>query len=313
MRQYIIRRLGISLITIWGIVTFLFLIVRLLPGDPAYVILGDRATPEAVNALRSALGLDQPLPVQYWKWLQDLVQLDLGRSLYSKLPIAPELLRRLGRTLELIVVSMTVSCCIGILLGIIAACGRKTIDFVVSLLSIAGLSSPSIVIGPILAFVLGVRLQLFPTSGYVSFMEDFWRHLGLLIMPVLSISFLTIGTITRMTRSSMLDVLSRDYVLTALAKGLPYRTVLLKHVLRNCLIPIVTLVGTQMGSMLGGTVITESLFNWPGLSTFLVDAAYHRDYPVIQSVILATATLFVFLNLTVDLVVAWLDPRVQYD
>ncbi len=313
MFSYAIRRIAVSLVTILAIATLIFLIIYLIPGDPAYIILGDRATPEGVQALRSSLGLDRPLWVQYLSWLEGLARFDFGRSLYNDMPIGPELAVRLFRTLELIGLAILSSSLLGIPLGILAAAGRKSTDFIISMLSIVGLSSPSIVVGPIIAFVMGVLLNILPSSGFVPLSEDVGKHMMFLIMPTLSLAFFSLGIVTRMSRSSVIDNMRKDYARTAQAKGLSKRQILFRHVLKNSMIPIMTLIGLRIGVMLGGTVITESLFNWPGLSTFLIDAAFRRDYPVVQAIVLAVAGVFVFVNLIVDLLAGLFDPRISYE
>jgi peptide/nickel transport system permease protein len=313
MLKYVIRRTLLSFVTILFIATLIFLIIHLIPGDPAYIILGDRATPESVAALRNSMGLDRPLLVQYLNWLNGIVHFDFGRSLYSNMPIGPEVAVRLFRTLELILLAIGTAALLGIPLGIFAAAGRKSTDFTVSTLSIIGLSSPSIVVGPIIAFLFGVKLNLLPTSGFVPITENVLRHVSYVIMPTLSLAFFSLGIITRMSRSSVIDNMRMDYARTAKAKGLSGSQILFRHVLKNAMIPIITLIGLRVGLMLGGTVITESLFNWPGLSTYLIDAAYHRDYPVIQAIVMAVAAIFVFINLSVDLLAGLFDPRIKYE
>jgi len=313
MFQYILRRIAISIITIFVIFTIVSLILYIIPGDPAYIILGDSATPETVAALRTSLGLDRPLFVQYYDRLKGFMRFDFGKSLYNNRSIGPELANRLGRTFELVITAMILSSLIGIPLGIWAASSTKFTDLLISAFSIIGLSLPSIVSGPIISFLLGVKWKIFPSSGFISSGTNLSGHLVFLAMPVLSLTFFTTGIITRMTRSCVLDNIRKDYARTASAKGLTKTQVLFKHVLKNSMIPIATLIGMRMGVMLAGTVITETLFNWPGLSSFLIDAAYRRDYPIIQAVVLTVAVVFVFLNLLVDLLLGVLDPQIKYN
>lgn len=313
MFQYALRRIVLSIVTILIIFTIVSLIIYIMPGDPAYIILGDRATPETVAALRTSLGLNRPFFIQYYDRLKGLMRFDFGKSLYDNRPIGPELATRLGRTFELIITAMILSSLVGIPLGIWAASSTKFSDLLISTFSIIGLSLPSIVIGPIIAFLMGVKWKIFPSSGFISPETNLSGHLVFLVMPVLSLAIFTIGIITRMTRSCVLDNIRKHYARTARAKGLTETKVLFKHVLKNSMIPIFTLIGMRMGVMLAGTVITETLFNWPGLSTFLIDAAYRRDYPIIQAVVLTVAVVFVFLNLLVDLLVGVLDPRIKYN
>jgi len=313
MFQYVLRRIAVSMITIFLVFTIVSLIMYIIPGDPAYIILGDSATPETVAALRSSLGLDRPLFTQYYDKLKGFMRFDFGKSLYNNRPIGPELANRLGRTFELIIVAMILSSLIGIPLGIWAASSTKFSDLLISAFSIIGLSLPSIVAGPVITFLLGVKWKIFPSSGFVSPETNLSGHILYLVMPVLSLVFFTIGIITRMTRSCVLDNIRKDYARTARAKGLTKTQVLFKHILKNSFIPIVTLIGMRMGMMFAGTVITETIFNWPGLSTFLIEAAYRRDYPVLQAVVLTVAFVFVFLNLLVDLILGFLNPRISYN
>ena len=313
MFRYTLYRVAQSIITILIIITIVFLILYIVPGDPAYIILGDRATPETVAALRTSLGLNKPLFVQYYDRLKGFIRLDFGKSLYDKKPIGPELVIRLGRSFEIIVATMILSSLVAIPLGICAASGSKFLDLLISSFSIIGLTLPSIVCGPILSFLMGVKWKILPSSGFISAGTNLIGHLTFLVMPVLSVAFFTTGIITRMTRSCVLDNIRKDYARTAKSKGLTDTQVLFKHVLKNSMIPIFTLIGMRMGMMLSATVIAEALFNWPGISTYLIDAVYVRDYPVIQAVVLSVAVVFVFLNLLVDLLVGVLDPRIRYN
>ncbi len=312
MLNYIIRRLMFSVLTVFVIATLVFLIIYMIPGDPAYIILGDRATPESVQALRSSLGLDRPIYIQYFEWIKGILRFDFGHSLYNNKPIGPELAVRLFRTLELIFLAITISSLIGVPLGIIAAAGRRHVDYSVSVISTIGLSSPSIVVGPIITFLFGVHWQLLPSSGFMPISESISGHLKFLIMPTMSLAFFSMGIISRMSRSSVIDNIRKDYARTARAKGLTQPQVLFRHVLKNSMIPIITLIGLRVGVLLGGTVLTESIFNWPGLSTYMMEASSNRDYPVIQAVVIAVSGIFVFINLIIDLLAGLFDPRIKY-
>jgi len=310
---YIVRRLIQSAVLVFLVASLMAIFIQLLPGDPAYTILGDKASPERAAAVRQKLGLDRPIYVQYVDWIGGVAHGDLGNSLISDRPILSDLAKRLPRTIELITVSMILAILIGIPCGVIAANYRNRMpDIVVSLISLIGVSTPVFVSGTLLLLVFGVRLQILPATGYVSITDDPLGHLKHLLMPAVTLALLEAAVILRMTRSSLLEVLSEDYVRTARAKGLGQRIVLYRHALRNALIPVVTIIGIQGGTLLGGTVIVEYIFNWPGVSTYLLAAINQRDYPVIQAIILIIATLFVLLNLATDLVYAVIDPRIKY-
>jgi ABC-type dipeptide/oligopeptide/nickel transport system permease component len=310
---YIVRRLIQSAVLVFLVASFMAIFIQLLPGDPAYTILGDKASPERAAAVRKQLGLDRPIYVQYADWIGNVARGDFGDSLISDRPILNDLARRLPRTIELIVASMILAIIVGIPLGVIAANYRNQMpDILVSVVSLLGVSTPVFVSGTLLLLVFGVRWQVLPATGYVSITESPLGHLEHLLMPAVTLALLEAAVILRMTRSSLLEVLSEDYVRTARAKGLGQRIVLYQHALRNALIPVVTIIGIQAGTLLGGTVIVEYIFNWPGISTYLLAAINQRDYPVIQAIILIIATLFVLLNLVTDLVYAAIDPRIKY-
>ncbi len=313
MGAYIVRRLIQSAVLVFLVASFMAIFIQLLPGDPAYTILGDKASPERAAAVRKQLGLDRPIYVQYVDWIGSVAHGDFGDSLISDRPILNDLARRLPRTIELIIASMILAILVGIPLGVIAANYRNQMpDILVSIISLLGVSTPVFVSGTLLLLVFGVRWHILPATGYVSFTDSPWGHIEHLLMPAVTLALLEAAVILRMTRSSLLEVLSEDYVRTARAKGLGQRIVLYHHALRNALIPVVTIIGIQAGTMLGGTVIVEYIFNWPGVSTYLLAAINQRDYPVIQAIILIIATLFVLLNLVTDLVYAAIDPRIKY-
>lgn len=314
MTAYVIRRLLQSAVLVFVIASLVALFIQFLPGDPAYIILGEtNATPERVAAVRKELGLDRPLVVQYVDWLSGVVRGDLGSSLTSKRPIGPDLAKRLPRTFELIAASMTLAVLLGVPAGVIAArCRNRAPDFVISFFSVVWISTPVFVTGTLLLLLFGVKLRLLPATGYVSFADDPVEHLKRLVLPAVTLALLDMAVILRMTRSTLLEVLNEDYVRTARAKGLSERAVLYRHALQNALIPVITIVGLQTGTLLGGTVLVEFIFNWPGISSYLIAAINQRDYPVVQAIVLVIATLFVLLNLVTDLIYAVVDPRIKY-
>jgi peptide/nickel transport system permease protein len=296
-----------------GVASIVFFVIYLIPGDVASIIVGERATPEQVAHVRQALGLDRPLYVQYLDWLAKVIRGDLGKSLISGRSVMKDLILQLPRTVELMVSAILLAIGIGIPLGILAAVKRSRIeDRVVSTLGLLGLSVPSFVIGTLLALILGVYLRCLPISGFVPFHQDPVHHLQLLFMPSLALGLSMAGVVMRMTRSTMLGVMGEDYIRTARAKGLSERHVRYRHALRNALVPVVSIIGVQAGTLLGGTVIIEFIFNWPGLSSLLLRAIYQRDAPLVQGVILLISGVFILINLMVDLLNSRLDPRIRY-
>jgi len=292
-----------------------FLLIHLVPGDVMQILLaeGGVASPEIVQARRHALGLDRPLGAQYRTWITGVAQFNLGTSLATQRPIAPDIETALPRTLELIGAALVVGLAVGIPAGIFAAARRgRAGDLVVIVWSLGGLSVPNFVTGTLMVLCFGLLLRWFPTAGYVSFGENPVGHVRYLVLPAMALG-LTLAAITaRFTRSSMLDVLGHEYIRTAYAKGLAQRYVRYRHALKNALIPVITVVGLESGSLLGGTIVIEYIFNWPGISTLLMQGASLRDYPMVQAVVMVVAGLFLVLNLVVDLVNAYIDPRIHY-
>jgi peptide/nickel transport system permease protein len=316
MARYLLGRLLVAIGLVYAVVTLIFLFLHLVPGDPAELLLsGGGSAPSAasVAALRHELGLDKPLPAQYVDYLNRLVHFDLGRSFQNRRPVAADIAQRLPRTLELIVAAAVLALLAGIPLGVLAARNRGgPLDAVVSLLVSSGISVPVFVVGTILVLVFALDLNLFPAGGYTAFTENPAKHVSQLVLPAISIAFGLTAVLARMARSAVLEVLGQDWVRTARAKGLSPARVLSRHVLRNSLSPVVTVLGLQLGALLGGTVLVEFVFNWPGLSSLLVQAAAQRDYPLVQGIVLVISVLFVALNLIVDLAYSVLDPRVRY-
>jgi len=303
--RYLGRRVVVTLPTLWLVTLVVFSMVRLLPGDPAETIAGLQATPEVVAGLRQELGLDQPLPVQYVRFLEGLTRLDLGRSTMSRAPVLDELLPRLPVSLTLAVASMLVAVSLGVFLGVVAALRRRTwVDYLAMSVSVAGLSTPTFVLGLLLILVLSVQWRLLPATGAGSA----WHY----ILPALTLGLPAAAAVARMARSSLLEVLKQDFVRTAWAKGLSGRVVVYHHALKNALIPVVTISGLQFGQLMGGAVVVESVFGLPGLGKLLVDRVLGRDYPVIQGVVLVAACGFVLTNLIVDVVYSLVDPRIRH-
>ncbi len=319
MLRYASRRTGTALVLVWVVATLVFAFLHLLPGDPVLIILGAEGgaqapSPAQVAAVRNALGLDQPIPVQYGRWLARLVRLDLGVSLYDATPVTQDIRDRLPSSLELISVAVGVAVLAGIALGVTAARVRGTwTDAALSGLLAGGLSIPVFVVGTLLVLMFGVLLRWFPVGGYVTVTQDPFGHLRQLTLPTVTLAFNLFGVVGRIARGSILEVIHQEYVRTARSKGLDEGRVLYRHVLRTALIPIVTVVGVQFGILIGGTVLVEYIFNWPGISTLLFTAIQRRDYPMVQGIVLVTSALFILINLLVDLSYALLDPRVRYE
>jgi len=306
MFQYIIRRLISTIPVLFGISLMLFFLLRALPGDPAQVIAGELATEEEVSNIREQLGLNQPVYVQYAKFLIRIVQLDLGKSTRTQYPVIKEIAPRLLNTIILAVSATFLACLLGIPAGILAAVRPYTVmDMVVTALALFGMSMPAFWLGLMLIVIFSVKLQLLPVGGTGGILY--------LILPSVTLAAYLLASIARNTRSSMMEILSQDYITTARSKGVKEKMVILRHALKNSFIPVVTVIGLQFGSLLGGTVLTETVFAWPGLGRLLVYSILSRDYPVIQGGILIFALLFVLTNLLVDILYVYLDPRVRYE
>jgi len=305
MFQYIIRRLISTIPVLFGISLMLFFLLRALPGDPAQVIAGELATQKEVELIRHQLGLDQPVYVQYAKFLYRIVQLDLGVSTRTQHPVTKEIAPRLLNTVILAVAATILACLLGIPAGIIAAVKPyTTLDMVVTALALFGMSMPAFWLGLMLIIIFSVKLKLLPVGGSGGAL--------FLILPAITLAAYLLASIARNTRSAMMEVLAQDYITTARSKGVQEKMVIIRHALKNSFIPVITVIGLQFGSLLGGTVLTETVFAWPGLGRLLVSSILARDYPVIQGSILIFALLFVLTNLVVDVLYANLDPRVRY-
>lgn len=315
MSSYLFRRLGFAVVQIWLVVTIVFSLLHLIPGDPVLVVLGSERmpAPEVIDAVRERLGLNKPLGEQYIAWLTDVTRGDLGNSLSNDELVWDRVSLRLPRTIELVVCAMLLATLIGITLGAIAALNWNTFrDSFVTALSAVGMSTPVYVTGTLLVLIFAVQLRWLPNAGYVAAGENFVEFFRRLTLPAIALCLTPMAIITRTTRASLLEVRFSDYVRTAYAKGLRHRTVVIRHMLKSAFIPVVTMIGIQMGALLGGTVIVEYIFNWPGLSTLLITSIQRRDYPVVQGIVLVIAALFILINLFVDLIYGWLDPRIRY-
>lgn len=312
---WIVKRIGVSLLLMWVVATVVFLALHMVPGDPAELLLSTGgAMPDAyaIAELREKLGLNRPLWEQYLGFLEGLSRGDLGNSLVDDYPVADEILLRLPRTLELILAGTIISVIIALPAGTYAAVrAGGAFDRVASSLAALLQAVPVFVLGTLLILLLAQTLRWMPAGGYVPLAQDPVRHLVLLSLPAIAIAKGLTATVFRMTRASVLDALSRDHVRTARAKGLTPQRVLRRHVVRNALIPVTTVLGLQMGTLLGGTVLVEYVFNWPGLSTPLLRAVEGRDYPMVVGIVLTVSGLFLLINLAMDLLYAALDPRIS--
>jgi peptide/nickel transport system permease protein len=313
MRAYLLRRL-LATIPVMGVVAlFVFALLHLTPGDPAAVIAGDYASPADVQRIRRTLGLDQPLHVQLGIWLWHIGHGDLGTSIFSGLPVTTLIAQRLEPTLALTVTTMLIAVLLAIPLGVLAAWKAGTwVDRLVMVLAVLGFSVPVFWLGFLFIYGFAVRLELLPVQGYVSFRTGLIPFLQHLVLPSLTLGMVYMALIARMTRASMLEVLREDYIRTAHAKGLKPQAVLLLHALKNAALPVVTIIGVGVALLIGGVVVTESVFAIPGLGRLTVDAILHRDYPVIQGIILVFSGVYVVINLLVDIAYTFLDPRIRY-
>jgi len=306
MLTYIVRRLLVALPTLLGVATVVFSLLRLLPGDPAVIIAGPTATPETIQHIREQLGLTLPLWEQYLGFLGRLVHGDLGDSTRTGAPVVQEIFTRAPFTVELAVTSLALAIAIGVAAGVFAATRRNGgADLGVSGAAVFGVSMPTYWLGLMLIIVFAVNLHWLPAAG-----AD--RGVVSLVLPAVTLALFSMGLVARQTRSAMLEVLGQDFVRTARAKGAPRPAVLVRHALRNALLPIVTTIGLQFGTLLGGAVLTETVFAWPGVGRLLVDSIGSRDYPVVQGVVLMLSGSFIMINLVTDLVYAYVDPRIRY-
>jgi peptide/nickel transport system permease protein len=333
MRTYILRRFVHTLPVLVGVGTVVFLALRLIPGDPAIALAGEKASPQEIERLREELGLNQPLPTQYVQFVTHMATLQLGRSIRTGGDISSELVTNFAPTLELSIAALLVALIIGMPAGILAAMRRHSpIEYVTMMFSLLGISMPVFWIGLMLIYWLGAQAGLFPLSGTLSNTLDvppvthfytidallsgdfgaFTDVLWHLVLPALTLSTITMAIVSRMARSSMLEVLNSDYLVTARAKGLHENAVVLGHALKNALIPVVTVIGLQMGALISGAVLTETVFGRVGVGRYVVTAIGARDYPVVQATVLIVAVFVVLINLVVDVMYAALDPRIRY-
>ncbi len=335
MTAYFFRRLLGLIPVLFGISILVFAFVRAIPGDPALVMLGERATEESVRQIRQDMGLDRPVIEQYFKYMGGIFKGDLGTSIFSQIPVADDMKRRFPATLELSLAAMFFALFVGIPLGILAAVRRNSnVDNIAMVVALVGVSMPVFWLGMIMKYVFSISTKIFPPSARIDDLLSFsfvpitnmyvldgilrlngtvvWDALLHLVMPAIALGTIPMAIIARMTRSSMVEVLSQDYVRTARAKGLIQRSVIWKHALRNAMLPVITVVGLSFGGLLSGAVLTETIFAWSGIGSWIYEGIFQRDYPVIQSGVLLVSFVFVIVNLIVDMSYAFFDPRIQY-
>jgi peptide/nickel transport system permease protein len=308
------RKTLTAMVQLLVVATLIFSVMYIMPGDPVLLLLGAESnpSPEAIASLRSQLGLDQPVLSQYFTWLWNALHLDFGRSLTNGYAVSSYVLENLPRTLELALAAILIATLIGVPLGIVAALKRGSmLDTAMTSIATIGISLPVYILGTLLVLVFSIQLSWLPASGYTDMSRNLLEHFRKLALPAFSLGFGLSASIARMTRSSMLEILGRDFVRALRAKGMPERRIIWHHVLRNAAVPIVTIIGLQLGNLMGGTVLVEAIFNWPGLSTLLVSAVSARNYPLVQGAMLAIAAAFILINLAVELFYSLLDPRIR--
>lgn len=313
MLSYLVQRLASTILVMTLVGIFVFLLLHLSAGDPAAIIAGDYATPQQIVAIRQRLGLDDPLLVQFGRWGLRVIQGDLGVSIFSSTPVSTLILQRLEPTLSLAVLTMIFAVSIAVTLGVLAAwkAGRP-VDRLLMGFSVLGFSMPTFVVGYCLIYVFAIELRWLPVQGYRSIMDGIGPWFMHLVLPTVTLGLAYVALIARMTRASVQEVLEEDYIRTANAKGVPARTMLMKHALKNAGVPIITVIGIGVALLIGGVVITETVFNIPGIGRLVVDAISKRDYPIIQGVILVFSGVYVLINLAVDLSYSLIDPRIRH-
>ena len=313
MQRYVVRRVGALAVTLFFVSLLVFVVVRVLPGDPALIILGLEANADSVARVRQALGLDQPMPVQYVRWVGQALRGDLGRSIQYDLPVGALILSRLNVTLPLTLLAASFMIAAAIPLGVFAATRhRRWGDYLTMTLSQLGVAVPGFWAGLLLILLFSVRLGWVQSGGFDGWGEGFWHGLRSLLLPAIALGLFQFAVLARTTRSAVLEVLREEYVKTARAKGVAERVVLFRHALRNALIPIVTVAGVQLGQLLAGSIILESVFYLPGLGRLTLAAISARDLPVVQGVVLFVASMIVTVNAAVDILYGILDPRIRY-
>jgi peptide/nickel transport system permease protein len=313
MLAHIVRRIVATIPVMAIVALFVFSLLYIAPGDPAAVIAGDQASPEDIEKIRKGLGLDRPFLVRFGEWSWSILQFDLGTSMFTGLPVTELIAQRLEPTLSLMVVTLILAVTIAVPMGVIAAWKAGTwIDRSLMAFAVFGFSVPVFVVGYLLAYVFALQLDWFPVQGYTPIARGFWPWLENLVLPAVALGCVYIALIARITRASMLEVLQQDYIRTARSKGMGQGGILFVHALKNAAVPIVTVIGIGVALLIGGAVVTESVFAIPGLGRLTIDAIVRRDYPLIQGIVLLFSFVYVLVNLAVDVLYTLLDPRIRY-
>jgi peptide/nickel transport system permease protein len=313
MLSYILRRILATIPVMAIVALFVFSLLYIAPGDPAAVIAGDQASPADIERIRQGLGLDRPFLVQFGSWLWHILHGDLGTSIFTNLPVSALIAQRIEPTLSLMVLTLVLTIVVAVPLGVVAAWNAGSwVDRTIMGFAVFAFSLPVFVVGYVLAYVFALRFEWLPVQGYTPLAEGLWPWLQNLILPAVALGSVYIALIARITRASMLEVLQQDYIRTARAKGLDRRSILFVHALKNAAVPIVTVIGIGVALLIGGAVVTESVFAIPGLGRLTIDAILRRDYPVIQGIVLLFSFLYVLVNLMVDLTYTLVDPRIRY-
>lgn len=315
MIKNILKKLLEAVIQIFVVATIVFIILHVMPGDPVKIMLeanGATVSEEAEEAVREQMGLDRPVGTQYVDWIHGLATLHFGNSYYYKKPVMDFVSQRLPRTLELALVSIGIAIILGIITGVVSAKNRGTKrDTILTMIAVLGISVPTFVLGTILIYIFGIKLQLLPSGGYATLAEGLGSHIKTLILPALTVGLYLAASIARITRSSMLEELDKEYIMTLNAKALRKSLIIYKHALKNALIPIITVIGLQLGSLIGGIVVIENIFSYAGLSSLIVEAVNRRDYPMIQSCIVIIAAIYILINMVVDILYGVVDPKIR--
>ncbi len=313
MLSYILRRVLATLPVMAIVALFVFSLLYIAPGDPAAVIAGDQASPADVERIRQSLGLDQPFLVQFGTWLGHILRGDLGTSIFTNLPVSAMIAQRIEPTVSLMAITLVLTIVVAVPLGVVAAWkAGSLVDRAIMAFAVFGFSLPVFVVGYVLAYVFALELEWLPVQGYTPLAQGFWPWLENLILPSIALGCVYIALIARITRASMLEVLQQDYIRTARAKGLGQGGILFVHALKNAAVPIVTVIGIGIALLIGGAVVTESVFAIPGLGRLTVDAILRRDYPVIQGIVLVFSFVYVLVNLMIDVTYTLIDPRIRY-
>jgi peptide/nickel transport system permease protein len=312
MGTYVIRRLIVAIPVLLLVSIIVFLLIHLMPGDPAMVMLGEEATPEMIEDLREELGLDLPLHIQYLRWLRGILSGDFGRSILTKQPVAEALIHRLPITIELTLLAFLISLLISLPIAVASAVRPNSwIDILGNAIATTGISMPSFWLGILLIFLFAIKLRLFPASGFVPIRDSLLLNLKHMILPALTLGMWLSASVMRMTRSGMIEVLKQPYIRTARSKGLSERAVLWRHALKNAFIPVVTILGLQLGRLIGGAVVTETIFAIPGVGQLAVKSIFMRDFPPVQAIVLVMAISMLLSSLLVDIIYSYLDPRIR--